>query len=99
MKILDRYILTTYLKTFLSVFIILMLIFVLQAIWLYISELAGKDLEMYFVFKFLMVLLWTYVLQELCKYGYIKVSWFLVLLPFIFFALSMIFVITMIVTH
>ena len=54
MKILDRYILTTYLKTFLSVFIILMLIFVLQAIWLYISELAGKDLDIDVVFKFLL---------------------------------------------
>ena len=45
---------TTYLKTFLSVFIILMLIFVLQAIWLYISELAGKDLDIDVVFKFLL---------------------------------------------
>lgn len=54
MKILDRYILTTYLKTFISVFVILMLIFVLQAIWLYIKELAGKDLDMVTVFKFLM---------------------------------------------
>ncbi|WP_425075721.1 LptF/LptG family permease [Psychroserpens sp. S379A] len=53
MKILDRYILTTYLKTFLSVFIILMLIFVLQSIWLYISELAGKDLAIGVVLKFL----------------------------------------------
>ncbi len=54
MKILDRYILTTYLKTFLSVFVILMLIFVLQAIWLYISELAGKDLDFDVVIKFLL---------------------------------------------
>lgn len=53
MKILDRYILVTYLKTFLSVFIILMFIFVLQTIWLYISELAGKDLDMWVVLKFL----------------------------------------------
>ncbi|WP_341216194.1 LptF/LptG family permease [uncultured Wocania sp.] len=53
MKILDRYILTTYLKTFLSVFVILLLIFVLQTIWLYIKELAGKDLDMVVVFKFL----------------------------------------------
>ncbi len=53
MKILDRYILTTYLKTFMSVFIILMLIFVLQTVWLYISELAGKDLDMSTVGKFL----------------------------------------------
>ena len=31
-----------------------MLIFVLQAIWLYISELAGKDLDIDVVFKFLL---------------------------------------------
>lgn len=31
-----------------------MLIFVLQAIWLYISELAGKDLDILVIFKFLM---------------------------------------------
>ena len=53
MKILDRYILTTYLKTFFSVFIILMLIFVLQTIWLYIKELAGKDLDIVVIMKFL----------------------------------------------
>ncbi|MGY0392630.1 LptF/LptG family permease [Bizionia sp. KMM 8389] len=53
MKILDRYILTSYLKTFLSVFVILMLIFVLQTIWLYIKELAGKDLDMIVILKFL----------------------------------------------
>ena len=53
MKILDRYILTTYLKTFFSVFIILMLIFVLQTIWLYITELSGKDLDIVVIMKFL----------------------------------------------
>ncbi|PQB04134.1 LptF/LptG family permease [Aureitalea marina] len=53
MKILDRYILTTYLKTFTSVFIILMFIFVLQTIWLYIAELAGKDLDVWIILKFL----------------------------------------------
>ena len=53
MKILDRYILVAYLKTFLSVFIILMFIFVLQTIWLYISELAGKDIDVAIILKFL----------------------------------------------
>lgn len=53
MKILDRYILTTYLKTFISVFSILILIFALQTIWLYIRELAGKDLDIWVIFKFL----------------------------------------------
>lgn len=54
MKILDRYILTTYLKTFLSVFLILMFIFVLQAIWLYIGELAGKELDTFVIIKLLL---------------------------------------------
>ena len=53
MKILDRYILTTYLKTFFSVFTILMMIFILQSLWVYISELAGKDLEIEVILKFL----------------------------------------------
>ena len=57
MKILDRYILTSYLKTFFSVFIILVLIFVLQTIWLYIKELAGKDLDIGIIAKFLLYIL------------------------------------------
>ncbi len=35
-------------------FVILMLIFVLQAVWLYISELAGKDLDIDTILKFLL---------------------------------------------
>ncbi|NNF81763.1 MAG: YjgP/YjgQ family permease [Flavobacteriaceae bacterium] len=54
MKILDRYILTSFLRTFFSVFIILMLVFLLQSVWLYIAELAGKDLEIDVVLKFLL---------------------------------------------
>ena len=53
MKILDRYILTSFTKTFGSVFIILFFIFVLQGIWLFIAELAGKDLDVWLVLKFL----------------------------------------------
>ena len=53
MKILDRYILTSYLKTFFSVFIILMFIFMLQSVWLYITELAGRGLDLIIVLKFL----------------------------------------------
>jgi lipopolysaccharide export system permease protein len=54
LKILDRYILVSYLKTFLVVFIILMFIFVLQTIWLYIGELAGKDIDAGIILKFLL---------------------------------------------
>ncbi|WP_299130127.1 LptF/LptG family permease [uncultured Winogradskyella sp.] len=54
MKILDRYILITFLRTFFSVLIIFMFIFVLQGVWLYISELAGKDLDVSVTAKFIL---------------------------------------------
>lgn len=54
MKILDKYILITFLRTFFSVFIIFMFIFVLQGVWLYISELAGKDLDVSVTVKFIL---------------------------------------------
>ena len=55
MKILDRYILLSYVKTFLSIFIILMFIFVLQSVWLYIQELAGRALDISVIIKFLIL--------------------------------------------
>ncbi|NRD24198.1 YjgP/YjgQ family permease [Winogradskyella litoriviva] len=54
MKILDRYILITFLRTFFSVFIIFMFIFILQGVWLYIAELAGKDLDVMVTAKFIL---------------------------------------------
>ncbi len=53
MKILDRYLLKTFVATFGSVFFILFLIFIFQTVWLFIGELAGKDLDLALVFKFL----------------------------------------------
>ena len=38
-----------------------------------------------FVVKALYVLFWTWLLNLICKAGHKKVSWFLVLLPFILF--------------
>ena len=54
MKILDRYILTSFLTTFATVFVILFFIFILQGIWLFIAELAGKDLDAWLIAKFLL---------------------------------------------
>lgn len=53
MKILDKYLLKTYIKTFLSVFAILYFIFILQGVWLFIGDLAGKDLDFLIIIKFL----------------------------------------------
>ena len=54
MKILDKYLLKTFLITFATVFVILFFIFILQTVWLFISELAGKDLDLMLVVKFLL---------------------------------------------
>ena len=53
LKILDLYILKSYLIRLLSIFSICMLIFIVQTFWLFIDELAGKDLDMIVIFKFL----------------------------------------------
>lgn len=53
MKIIDRYLLKSFWITFASVFVILFFIFILQTVWLFISELAGKDLDTLMVIKFL----------------------------------------------
>jgi lipopolysaccharide export system permease protein len=53
-KILDKYILKTFAITFTSVFVILFFIFILQTVWLFISELAGKDLDIILILKFLL---------------------------------------------
>ncbi len=54
MKILDRYILKSFVITFATVFVILFFIFILQTVWLFIAELAGKDLDVFLIVKFLM---------------------------------------------
>ena len=54
MKILDRYILKSYLTRFIGVFAICFLIFIIQTFWLYIDELAGKGLDIFTIGKFFM---------------------------------------------
>ncbi len=53
MKILDRYILITYLRSFFSILVILIFIFILQSLWLYFGEIAGKGLDFEIISKFL----------------------------------------------
>ena len=54
MKILHKYILTSYLKIFFSFFFILMFIFLIQIIWVFIDDLAGKEIDFEILFKFLL---------------------------------------------
>lgn len=78
MKILDKYLLKSFLITFTTVFVILFFIFILQTVWLFISELAGKDLDFFLIVKFLlfamprivpMVLPLSVLLASIMTYG------------------------------
>ncbi len=53
LKIIDRYILKSYLTRLISVFAICMFIFIIQTFWLFIDELAGKGLDIIIIGKFL----------------------------------------------
>ena len=77
-KIIDLYILKLYTTRLVSVFVICMLIFIIQAFWLYIDELAGKGLDFLTIFRFLiyyspklvpLVLPLSVLLASLMTYG------------------------------
>lgn len=52
MKILDKYLLQSFTSTFFSVGVILFLIFIIQGVWLFIGDFAGKDVDGFFFVKF-----------------------------------------------
>ena len=45
-----------------------------------------SNIVLVFALKAVYVAFWTFVLDALCKYGLKRVSWFLVLFPFVLFA-------------
>ena len=53
MKILNLYILKSYTTRLISVFVVLMVIFIIQTFWLFIDEFAGKGLDTETILKFL----------------------------------------------
>ncbi|WP_350291995.1 LptF/LptG family permease [uncultured Croceitalea sp.] len=57
LPIIDRYILSRFLYNFFSSFVILMVIFIFQTVWLFIDDLAGKDLDIWIIGKFLFYLM------------------------------------------
>ena len=54
MKILDKYILKSYIKKFFSFFVLIMFVFIFQTIWMFIDDLAGKEVDYEIIFKFLL---------------------------------------------
>ena len=54
MKIIDKLILKSYFTIFVSFFFILMSIFIIQIIWVFIDDLAGKEVDFEIILKFLL---------------------------------------------
>lgn len=54
LTLLDRYILKSYLTVLVSFFFILMFIFVIQTVWVFIDEFAGKGLDISVLLRFLL---------------------------------------------
>ncbi len=44
---------------------------------------AVSSTALIFIIKLIYILLWTWILNLICKDGYTNVSWFLVLFPFV----------------
>jgi len=57
LRILDQYILSRFLYNFFSSFVVLMLIFIFQAIWLFIDDFAGKGLDLGIISKFFLYMM------------------------------------------
>ncbi len=53
MKILDRYILKSFIRPFLATFFIVLFVLVMQMLWLAFERIAGKGIGMFFILKFL----------------------------------------------
>ena len=58
------------------------------------KSIVGKFI--YFAIQLLLIFIWTYFLQLLCRKGYFKIAWFLVLFPIIFLFLFLLFIILMV---
>jgi len=54
LTLIDRYILKSYLTVLVSFFFILMFIFIIQTIWVFIDEFAGKGLDFSVLLRFLL---------------------------------------------
>ena len=53
MKILDRYILKSFIGPFMAILLVVVFILMMQFLWLYIDELVGKGLSFKVILEFL----------------------------------------------
>ena len=65
MKILDKYILKSFLVPFIATFLIVLFVLVMQALWQAFENLAGKGISFFFILKFLYYTTLTIIPQAL----------------------------------
>jgi lipopolysaccharide export system permease protein len=53
LKVLDKYILKSFLQPFLATFFVVLFVLVMQALWLAFDQIAGKGIDLFFILKFL----------------------------------------------
>lgn len=53
MKIIDRFVLRTYIRPFLITFIVMVIFLLLQFVWKYIDDLVGRGVEWYYIVELL----------------------------------------------
>jgi len=53
LKIIDKYIITSFLKPFLTTFLVILFVLVMQTLWLRFDQIAGKGIDIIIIFKFL----------------------------------------------
>ena len=61
MKVLDKTLLKTYVGPFILTFLVVLFVFVMQFLWKYVDDMAGKGLEWYLILKLLFYMSFTFV--------------------------------------
>ena len=51
MKILDKYLLKSFLVPFFATFLIILFVLVMQALWMAFDSIAGKGIGLFFIFE------------------------------------------------
>ena len=61
MKVIDRYLLKTYIGPFILTFLVVLFVFLMQFLWKYIDDLVGKGLEITIILKLIFFASFTFI--------------------------------------
>ena len=61
MKVLDKTLLKTYVGPFILTFLVVLFVFIMQFLWKYVDDMAGKGLEWYLILKLIFFMSFTFI--------------------------------------